>query len=46
MVVYKNVIGKGGRIVSNTCWFINGRNAITALESYQEIMTIPGGLKF
>ena len=45
-VVYNNVIDEGGRIVSNACWFINGRNEITAFESHQEIVTIPGGLKF
>ena len=29
-IVYKNI--KGGRVITNTCWFINSRNEITALE--------------
>ena len=27
-IVYKNIIDKGGRVVTNGCWFISGRNEL------------------
>ena len=32
MIVYKNIIDKGGRLITDTYWFINSRNKIIALE--------------